>query len=35
MVEHVETNFMLADPLIKDLTREVFHMVVVIKDVLD
>jgi len=30
MIEHVETNFMLADPLIKDLTPEVYHMIVVI-----
>ena len=35
MIEQVETNFMLADPLIKDMTHKVFHMVVVIKDVLD
>jgi len=35
MIEHVQTNFMLADPLIKDLTPKVFHMVVVIKDVLN
>jgi len=33
MIEHVETNFMLAIPLIKDMTPKVFHMVVVIKDV--
>ena len=35
MIELVETNFMLAIPLIKDMTLKVFHMVVVIKDVLD
>ena len=35
MIEHVETIFMLAAPLIKDMTYKVFHMVVVIKDVLD
>jgi len=35
MIEHVQTNFMLADLLIKDLTPKVFHMVVVIKDVLN
>jgi len=35
MIKHVETNLMLADSLIKDLTHKVFHMDVVIKDVLD
>ena len=35
MIEHVETNYMLADPLIKGMTHKFFHMVVVIKDVLD
>ena len=35
MVKHVETNFMLVIPLIKDMTPKVFHMDVVIKDVLD
>jgi len=35
MIEHIETNFMLAIPLIKDMTPKIFHMVVVIKDVLD
>jgi len=35
MIEQVETNFMLANSLIKDMTHKVFHMVVVIKGVLD
>jgi len=35
MIEHVEIDFMLAIPLIKEMTPKVFHMVVVIKDVLD
>jgi len=35
MIEHVETNFMLAIQLIKDMTPKFFHMVVVIKDVLN
>jgi len=32
MIEHVETNLMLVDSLIKDLTHKVFHMIVVIKN---
>ena len=35
MIEHVETNFMLAIPLIIDMTHKVVHTVVVIEDVLD
>jgi len=35
MIEHVETNFMLAIPLIIDMTHKVFHTVVVIQDVLN
>ena len=34
-VEHIEINFMLANSLIEDLTLEVFHLIVVTKDVLD
>jgi len=34
MIKHVKTNFMPADPLIKDMTHKVFHMVVVVKNVL-
>jgi len=35
MIEHVEIKFMLTIPLIKDMTPKAFHIVVVIKDVLD